>query len=486
MLMDSCKVYTPIPLAAGIVEALGDDADANWLEPSFGKGAFIEALSRMGVPRERVRAIDLDDGPEPIDRHAATERGTDFLSWSLNTDERFDRIIGNPPYITYSKLPAAVQDATRRVSLPSEGQRPNGSSNLWFYFLCASLSLLKTGGSMGFVLPAAWEYADYAQSLRDHLEKNFQNHFILRCKKPLFSDVQDGSVVLVAQGYNYVPKKNARIECRDTKHVLQTLARIPSIRNRSQTTQRTSSSQGTRPISDFLHISIGAVTGHSRYFLMNESRRKELSLPIVAMRRVLTRSRQLNSPLISMHEWQTLCDADERVWLFRPPKGLLRHTAVSRYLKLDPDQGGCDRTALHVSRRPNWYSTVLPTAVHGFISGMSSVGPWISLNGIPSLCATNTLYTVTFERWLTLSDRYAVALALLSSHARETLESKCRVYPDGLKKHEPKDILSLDVLMPAQRRGVRSTYVHAAQELINGNAAKATRIADEFIALSTR
>src|SRR4051794_9884495 len=55
-----CKIYTPFPLARAITNAVGDHAGAAWLEPSHGQGAFLRALADMRVPRERIRAIDLD------------------------------------------------------------------------------------------------------------------------------------------------------------------------------------------------------------------------------------------------------------------------------------------------------------------------------------------------------------------------------------------------------------------------------------------
>ena len=55
---DSCKVYTPAVLADSMVHALGDDPCALWLEPSHGTGVFIDAIARLGAPKERIVAID--------------------------------------------------------------------------------------------------------------------------------------------------------------------------------------------------------------------------------------------------------------------------------------------------------------------------------------------------------------------------------------------------------------------------------------------
>src|SRR5438067_6214973 len=99
-----CKIYTPLPLSRAMVRALGDGAQTRWLEPSHGRGIFLRALTELGVPPCRIRAIDLDTGSSTNDDLARTIRGIDFLKWSISTRERFDRIVGNPPYVAISQL----------------------------------------------------------------------------------------------------------------------------------------------------------------------------------------------------------------------------------------------------------------------------------------------------------------------------------------------------------------------------------------------
>src|SRR5437879_5060178 len=99
-----CKIYTAFPLALGIVKALGDLPGTMWLEPSHGQGVFLQALAELTVPADRIRAIDLDRDSGANDDLARTIRGVDFLQWSISTQERFDRIVGNPPYVAISQL----------------------------------------------------------------------------------------------------------------------------------------------------------------------------------------------------------------------------------------------------------------------------------------------------------------------------------------------------------------------------------------------
>jgi hypothetical protein len=63
----------------------------------------------------------------------------------------------------------------------------------WMAFLTASLNLVRPGGCLGFVLPASWDFADYAASIRDEVFKSFERVEVYRCKRPLFDSVQEGA-----------------------------------------------------------------------------------------------------------------------------------------------------------------------------------------------------------------------------------------------------------------------------------------------------
>src|ERR1019366_6050075 len=75
------------------------------------------------------------------------------------------------------------------------------SGNCWYAFLVGSIRLLKPSGSLCFVLPAAWDFANYAEPLRSEISSHFEEVNVFRSETPLFeaSGIQDGSVVLVAR-----------------------------------------------------------------------------------------------------------------------------------------------------------------------------------------------------------------------------------------------------------------------------------------------
>ena len=78
----------------------------------------------------------------------------------------------------------------------------------------------------------------------------------------------------------------------------------------------------------------------------------------------------------------------------------------------------------------------MPKTPDAFLSGMNQKGPWLSINEMAGLNATNTLYVVSFRNrnrkaW------YRWALAILSSKAQRQIRRIGRRYADGLIKYEP-------------------------------------------------
>ena len=113
---------------------------------------------------------------------------------------------------------------------------------------------------------------------------------------------------------------------------------------------------------------------------------------------------------------------------------------------------------------------------------MSQSGPWICLNGMERLSATNTLYTVRFRRRLSQDEQCAWALMLLTSEVREQLPSAIREYALGLAKLEPGDLSQLRLPTPRVVGAMPRIYRSAVESLLAGDASRACSIADKYVA----
>jgi adenine-specific DNA-methyltransferase len=471
-----CRVYTPPLLAKAMVQAIESGPDDLWLDPCIGPGAFLIPLRLKGVRKERIVGIDIDPHSGSEDASATTIRGVDFFKWCASTEHRFNRIIANPPYVAIRRLHPELQR-----TLISFGGGTDASfalrSNYWCAFLAASLRVLAHDGNLAFVLPAAWDYATYATELRQTVSQRFQSVEIHRCMEPLFPNVREGCVVLVAKGYQNRPRTSVRIDHDNSQALIASLVGGISHATAEQSPAPTHTS--LIPFSDLYSTNIGCVTGDAQYFLLSESNRIRLELPREAVRPVLSKARHLSTAYMTLAQWNQLLKADQRVWLFCPESNALRYKAVQAYIR--HGEKTCNLDGYKLSRREPWYwvPDIKENAI-GFLSGMTKLGPWISLRSMRHLAATNTLYTLTAKSKMPPEERAAWALSLLSSPARQQFQSIARRYPDGLAKLEPHDVNSLRLPPPLRVKGAIEEYQRAVAHLVMGETSFAVAIADKL------
>src|ERR1039458_5889358 len=98
--------YTPEPIAEFILRwGINGSLDYDILEPSCGDGVFLEQLKKNRLKYNSITAVELDnieaEKAEKISLKNMQVINADFHTYCNNTLDRFDLIIGNPPYIRY-------------------------------------------------------------------------------------------------------------------------------------------------------------------------------------------------------------------------------------------------------------------------------------------------------------------------------------------------------------------------------------------------
>ena len=471
----SCKVNTPPDLAKAIVQALGDEPGLSWLEPSHGPGAFVEAISRLGVSVRRIVAVDLDPAESPADSLATTIRRVDFLKWSLGTRRRFDRIVGNPPFVSIKRLRMSLQGTA--ASVPDFDGVPIGrGSNTWYAFVLASLRLLKKGGCIAFVLPSAAEFTNYSAGVRSAVHDTFRSLELYRCTRPLFEGVQEGTIVAIARGYGSGPCRVRRKRYTTREGMIQALAQSGKSAGRECRARPAKPSPTMVPLKSIATLRLGGVTGDASFFLMDEAKRQSLQLPTSAFTPVVSKARHVRFAYLRRNVWNELKEADERVWLFNPTPLLIRENwRIRQYLY--PKAGGCNREAYKIVDRKPWYQTPLLSPADAFISGMSQEGPWLCINEFSQLRATNTLYVLRFAHQYR-QERYMWALALLTSIAQRQIRGIGRHYADGLIKYEPGPLGEVELPRLRPDENYRMLYDQCVRKLLASDLTAAKDIAD--------
>ena len=128
------QVFTPPDIVERMIGLMRNRGRT--LEPACGDGAF---LARLGESLEHVVGIELDPRLAPSGAHIL-----DFFDYPES--ERFDTIIGNPPYV---KARDILPETRRRLG----SFLLNGHANLCLHFIEKCVRHLNPGGELIFITP---------------------------------------------------------------------------------------------------------------------------------------------------------------------------------------------------------------------------------------------------------------------------------------------------------------------------------------------
>lgn len=181
------QYFTKEVIAGFMTSLIRHDRSADVLEPSCGKGVFLEKLAEQGFTR--LSAYEIDSALEiPFD----FVRRESFVSSPLS--ERYDVVIGNPPYIRWKNLESELKEELATCALWNEYF--NSLCDYLFIFLLKSVEQLRTDGELIFICPEYWLNTTHAQSLRDYLCRHGHITDIYQFKEaPLFDKVTSSHII---------------------------------------------------------------------------------------------------------------------------------------------------------------------------------------------------------------------------------------------------------------------------------------------------
>jgi len=203
-------VYTPRYLADFITSWVVEYADTI-LEPSCGDGAFLESLMSTNRDFRKVVGIEIDD----IEVEKAKIAVGDFENYQIlhmdffdySIEEKFDAVLGNPPYIRYQYLSDEDQEFASNF-FSSMGLNFTKHTNAWVTFLIKSIAQLNPNGRLGMVIPAELLNVIHAGAAREYLLKECSKILILDTDDLLFDDILQRTVVLAVQKKNSIDEKS--------------------------------------------------------------------------------------------------------------------------------------------------------------------------------------------------------------------------------------------------------------------------------------
>lgn len=163
------QYFTIAPIANFMVSLISHSKTSRVLEPCCGKGVFIDRLVNSGF---------TDISAYEIDERLTTRY--DFVQYSsfleVSTQEKYDVIIGNPPYIRWRNLESELKEELQNNDLWNKYF--NSLCDYLFIFILKSIEHLNLGGELIFICTEYWLNTTHSASLRDYM-----------CSNGYFSDI---------------------------------------------------------------------------------------------------------------------------------------------------------------------------------------------------------------------------------------------------------------------------------------------------------
>lgn len=411
--------YTPKKAASKMVEFFKEDASIQTvLEPSCGGGVFIDTVLEHGILKEggMLTAIEIEAdvvqktigrvGQHPNVRLLAM----DFFQYyqEKKDTQRFDLIVGNPPYIRYQYLEDA-QRAMMAQILKSHGMKANKLINTWVGFLVACVHLLSENGKLAFVIPAEILQVAYAEDLRLFLAKQLTRITLLTFEELIFPDIEQEVIVLIGekggeeQGIRIIELNN--LDDLDTlslcaqdfqklSHVHEKWTKYFMNEKENRLIARLRSDRRFQKLSDTARINIGITTGNNKYFSISKKEVEQYDMDDV-VRPLIGRSSHANSVYFSKEDWKKNAESGKAAYLVDfPDIPIEDYPQKHRDYIQNGEQSG-QHTGYKCRIRERWYRVPSIWVPDAFFLRRNNLYPKFVLNCCDAV-STDTMHRIQF------------------------------------------------------------------------------------------
>jgi adenine-specific DNA-methyltransferase len=477
--------YTPFELATWLCDWAIRTAKDTVFEPSCGDGVFLRAagsrLAELGVPRnktgERLQGVELIDDEAIQARETFLAQlnaktppkveASDLFQWLLdNPSERYDVVVGNPPFIRYQNFPEPSRSLAMAM-MKEQGLRPNKLTNTWVPFVVAATMRLRPGGRLAMIVPAELLQVSYAGQLRLFLVDQFRRIEIVTCNEMFFDGAEQEVVLLLADGKleKASPENRCLINMSEFHTVAELLKStpVPEIETKKiiqhdsekwlkyfltvreiDFMRRLRQSANVTELKTHASIDVGVVTGKNEFFVLNQEQTvanglQDYKLPLVG------RSAQLEGAIFSGTDFKTLVKENSRIYLFyvSPDANGSLSQEVRHYIA----QGEAEEVhkGYKCSIRTPWFTVPTVWKPDCFLFRQIYDFPRAVVN------QTKATSTDTIHRMTCKGDSAAVAASLYTHLTGASAEIEGRSYGGGVLELEPTEAERL--LMPTTLGG---------------------------------
>ncbi|TDB64610.1 Eco57I restriction-modification methylase domain-containing protein [Arundinibacter roseus] len=286
------QVYTPMPIVTKILDETGFTTSGllgkKILDPACGDGRFLVEIARrilqFSTPENVVDHLhqiygwDIDYEALELCREALDELVSPLglhINWNLEkkdalrqrySKEKFDYIIGNPPYIRIQHL-----EPRQRLYLQNNYTFcSSGSTDSFVAFFELANALLSSDGICGFITPNSYFFSETARPLRHFFQEKRNLQLITNYGSvPVFDKTGTYAAITV---FGKTEQTDFRYELSDSSYQFQT--RMISFEELAThelwqlSISRSADKSGVR-LGDICKISVGLTTLCDRIFIFS-------------------------------------------------------------------------------------------------------------------------------------------------------------------------------------------------------------------------
>ena len=480
--------YTPPTIASFILHwGINGSTDADILEPSCGDGVFLEQMATEHMLFHHATAVEYEaveaEKARAIGLHDSEVINSDFHRFCLDTEQRFNLVVGNPPFIRYQYYDEEQQVLAGEI-FKKAGLKRSKLTNAWVTFVVGCSLLLKETGKMGFVIPSELLQVTYAQQLRKYLATSFNKINIISFENLVFEEIQQEVVLLLCERTGTGEHLIEHIEVKDAE-ALQQLdphrLKLPTKQIDFHADKWTYYFLDKEEL-DFLNkvrfknmpkigtyadVEVGITTGSNGYFTVPQRVVDMYQLHEYA-RPMVGRSVQVNSLCFTKADWQqNLANgAKANLLVFTPGAKENGNEGTKAYIENGEQQG--INKGYKTSIRDDWYVIPSIKLSDAFFLRRNNLYPKFVLNDAQAY-TTDTMHRVFIKEGV---NRKAFVVSYYNSLSLAFAEILGRNFGGGVLE-----------LMPSEVEGIYLPYREANAKLFEkvDRMVREKKMADEIL-----
>ncbi len=304
-----------------------------FLDPAFGTGAFYSALLQS-FPKSRIewsKGVEIDPhyGQPACELWNHTPLSLSLCDFTkiappVAEDEKATLIVCNPPYVRHHHLQTSEKQRLRALSMGAAGVDLNGLAGLYCHFVALSHAWMARNALAIWLIPSEFMDVNYGRALKHYLLGRVTLLRIHRFDpaEVQFDDALVSSAIVAFRNTTSSAEHRVQFTYGGTLAEPEQQRAIPAGRLRPENkwsglpvASGDHHEQSGRPrLGQLFSIKRGLATGSNGFFIMPESKARDLGLPRRFLRPILPSPRFLHTDEVG---------ADKNGWPLVEPRLVL-------------------------------------------------------------------------------------------------------------------------------------------------------------------